>query len=138
VGGGVFTDKERKVFKLRDGFLYGYAGGVEDGERLKRALRSGQEPPQLTDIQGLLISPGGDILLYEGNTWVKQKEPYYAIGSGAIIALVAMDCGKDAITAVKMGIKRDNGSGGRVLHVRLEKEKKVARTKAGSTSGTED
>jgi len=38
----------------------------------------------------------------------------YAAGSGASHALTAMDMGASAADAVRMAIKRDNGSGGKV------------------------
>lgn len=116
----VITDKQRKVWKLRDGFLLGAAGSIEAVERLKRTIRSGAEPPALDNIDALLISPKGEVFLFEGNTWVKQRDPYHAVGSGYSVALAAMDVGADAITAVKIGIKRDVSSGGRCLHVKLK------------------
>lgn len=122
-GDRINTEKQRKVWKLKDGFLFGAAGGIEDIERLKIAIKMGNEPPALTDISAILISPQSQIFLYEGHTWVKQPDKYYAVGTGHDLAMTAMDCGADAVTAVRMGIKRDTKSGGRVLSVRLDKAK---------------
>lgn len=114
------TDKKTKVHRLRDGRLYGWAGGVEDAERLHIALRKGTEPPRLECISALLIDTDGTIQLYEGNIWIEQKgEPYYAVGSGAPYALGAMDAGADAIAAAKIASKRDVNSGGKVRSVKL-------------------
>jgi ATP-dependent protease HslVU (ClpYQ) peptidase subunit len=44
---------------------------------------------------------------------------YYAIGSGACHAITAMDCGKGAVDAVRMAMKRDMNTGGRVVAVRI-------------------
>lgn len=116
----VSTDKQTKVHRLRDGRLYGWAGGVEDAERLRIALRKGQEPPRLENISALLIEVTGTIHLYEGNIWIEQKgEPYYAVGSGAPYALGAMDAGASAIDAARIAIKRDVNSGGKVRSVKL-------------------
>ncbi len=46
-------------------------------------------------------------------------EDYYAIGSGAPHAITAMDCGKSARQAVQMAMKRDSGTGGRIVTMRL-------------------
>lgn len=116
----VSTDKQTKVHKLRDGRLYGWAGGVEDAERLRQALRKNAPPPALQEISALLIDTDGAIHLYEGNIWIEQKgEPYYAVGSGAPYALGALDAGCSALDAAKIAIKRDINSGGKVRTVKL-------------------
>jgi ATP-dependent protease HslVU (ClpYQ) peptidase subunit len=51
---------------------------------------------------------------------IEVEEPYYAIGSGGRHAITAMDCGKNAATAVQMAIKRDSNSGGRIVTMRLK------------------
>ena len=119
--GGSYKVKNdcRKVFKLADGRLYGGANASEDIIRLQQALEKGQPPPKLDDIAGLLIDRRGRIWLYEGNIWQRISGKYYAIGSGAICALSAMDAGASAIEAVRIGIKRDVFSGGKVMSVRL-------------------
>lgn len=50
----------------------------------------------------------------------------YAIGSGSPHAITAMDCGLSAKDAVKMAMKRDSRTGGRI---------KVYKIKAGSQPG---
>jgi len=46
-----------------------------------------------------------------------------ALGSGTSHALTAMDMGADAVTAVKMAIKRDSNSGGKVRRYVINKSK---------------
>jgi hypothetical protein len=46
-------------------------------------------------------------------------EPYFAIGSGAVHAITAMDCGKSAMEAVQMAARRDSGTGGKVVTMTL-------------------
>lgn len=46
-------------------------------------------------------------------------EPYFAIGSGGVHAITAMDCGKSSIQAVQLAMKRDPYSGGRIINMRL-------------------
>lgn len=124
IGDNIVTDKQRKVWKTKDGYLLGAAGKVEDMERLRRVVRKGVAVDATLDISALLISPEGKVMLFEGNTWVTQKgAKYYAIGSGHDVALAAMDAGADAVKAVKIAIKRDTGSGGHVKKVCLMKRK---------------
>lgn len=47
------------------------------------------------------------------------NDEYYAVGSGACHAITALDCGKSAVEAVRMAMKRDMNTGGRVVAVRI-------------------
>jgi hypothetical protein len=116
------TDKCVKVYKLKDGSLFGGAHGSEDITRLHLALLKTLPPPKLEDIAGLRVDPKGHIWLYEGNIWQRVHAPYYAIGSGAEFALAAMDAGVSAVRAVKIAIGRDLWSGGKVTAVRLKRK----------------
>lgn len=120
MGDTVVSNTERKVHKLRGGRLYGYAGNSEDAELLKLALMKGEAPPLLDNVQGLLIHSDGVIELYEGKVWQQVKEPYYAIGTGGPLALVLMDAGLSSKDAVKLSIKRDTNSGGKIRTVKLK------------------
>lgn len=115
----VLTDKCTKVFRLDDGRLYGGSRGSEDITRLHQALMKKAPLPKLDDINALLIDTHGRIWLYEGSIWQPIKARYYAVGSGSVFAIGAMDAGASAIEAVRIGIKRDPYSGGKVSHVRL-------------------
>jgi hypothetical protein len=115
------THNCRKVFRLPNGELFGASRGSEDIERLYRALMKGLPPPKLEDINAIRIDRKGRVWYYEGNIWQHVKARYYAVGSGSVFALAAMDAGATAIEAVRIGIKRDPYSGGRVTHVRLRK-----------------
>lgn len=64
--------------------------------------------------------------LFEANRYCRPTEidePYYAIGSGGVHAITAMDCGKSAAQAVQMAMKRDVYSGGRIVTLTLEAKK---------------
>jgi ATP-dependent protease HslVU (ClpYQ) peptidase subunit len=119
VGDTVVSAIKKKVFRLRDGCLFGYSGSQEDGERLRHAIKTGAASPALENIQALLILVSGKIMLYEGMMWVHLSDPYTAIGTGTPYALTAMDCGLDAPSAVRMALKRDTASGGKVFTVEL-------------------
>ncbi|MDP9089183.1 MAG: hypothetical protein M3O26_10650 [Pseudomonadota bacterium] len=82
-------------------------------------------PKSLSSMDGDMF----DILLWDGRRLYEAnphcrlceiEEPYYSIGSGAVHAITAMDCGKSAAQAVQMAIKRDINSGGRIVTARLD------------------
>jgi len=62
----------------------------------------------------------GSLWEFEGEVWVKQDPGYYASGSGSPYAFAAMDAGASARDAVRIAIKRDANSGGRVQSLRLK------------------
>jgi 20S proteasome alpha/beta subunit len=118
----VISSAIKKVFRLRDGRLFGFSGSVENANILLNAIKKNAETPQLADTNALIVQPDGTILLYESTIWVKQNEAYYALGSGSPYAFGAMDFGASAREAVQAGIKRDTSSGGKVRSVSLNKK----------------
>lgn len=120
VGDMVVTNRKTKVHRLKDGRLFGWCGGVEHAEVLLRALRKNKALPEGNACDALLVTPDGTLWLRENVIWIKQKEPYYALGSGSPYAWGALDAGATAVEAVEIGINRDTNSGGRVKFVALE------------------
>lgn len=118
-GAMVVRDNLKKVHRLKDGRLFAAAGSSEAGTRLLIATQNGQSLPKLEDMTAIMIDRDGRIWLFEGNMWVQHRAPYYAIGSGNVCAMCAMDAGADAITAAKIGARRDPFSGGKVSWVKL-------------------
>lgn len=117
----ILRDNTVKVVKLPDGSLFGGAHSSEDISRLQKALTSNEPLPELDDIAGLRIDPKGRMWLYEGRVWQPLRGlEYFAIGSGSVFALAAMDAGVSALDAVKIAVKRDPYSGGKVTIVKLE------------------
>ena len=60
--------------------------------------------------------------LHEANRYCRLceiDEPYYAIGSGGVHAITAMDCGKSAVQAIQLAMKRDIYTSGRIVSHRL-------------------
>jgi len=115
------NDVSVKVFRLKDGRLFGASKASESCSRLHESLIKGFGPPKLEDINGLLIDLKGRIWFFEGVQWRQLNQKYYAIGSGARFAMPAMDAGASAVLACKIGIKRDPYSGGKVTALRLRK-----------------
>lgn len=123
-GDTVVGASARKIAKLKDGSLFGGAGVAEGCELLLRSLQKNTATPVYEGTEALHVKTDGSLWVYEGRAWLKQQKcKYYALGSGHAVALAAMDAGADAITAVKIGIKRDTHSGGRVRSLKLKRQK---------------
>lgn len=120
-GDMIVSDRRKKVHRLRDGSILAWSGSVQQAELLLRAMRKkGAKIPQLTEISALHLRTDGTLWEYEGEAWVKQDPGYYATGSGQAYAFAAMDAGASAKEAVRIAIKRDAASGGRVQSLKLK------------------
>lgn len=120
VGDMVLSDNILKVHRLSNNTLLGWAGSAEHAHILKEAMTNGGEIHGTLDVLALWIQEDGTIYLWEGNTFIKQSEPYYAIGSGSPYAIGAMDAGATAEAAAQIGSRRDVGSGGKIRTVRFK------------------
>lgn len=118
----VVSDRTRKLHRLPDDSVFGGADGSESIHRLLESLKSKTTCPKIENVSGLLLNPDGSVRLYEGSAWIKIKDPYYAIGSGASFAMAAMHAGADAITAAKIGARMDPFSGGRVRWMKARRK----------------
>lgn len=117
----------KKVWRMKDGSLFGAAGASEHCEMVRQSVSKGHAPPVLDDIEALWILPGGKVRLYEGRIWTdlpRSKNGFHAIGSGRVAAMVAMYHGADARQAVKTAMKFNAHTGGNVTSVSLGKKKK--------------
>lgn len=117
------SDNDRKIFRLTDGSLFGTSGDYAGGLQMYRLLFASSKlkkpnlPSISAKIRALLIN--NDIWYYEGGVWEKRKDDYLAIGTGGKFALAAMDAGATAKEAVRVGIKRDIYSGGKLRWLEL-------------------
>lgn len=115
----------RKVHRLRNGSLIGFAGTVgEIQEIMRRVKKAGDGILTIKPkgpLEGLLVYPDGQVMQLDKDGWIHLKAPYYAIGTGALAALVAMRLGKSAVDAVRLAGEFDASTGGRIQTVRLEK-----------------
>lgn len=125
----VGATRGQKIFKKKVGkrdVLIGICGDVfaamlfvdwygTSNETLHKTLT------EMTD-DGFMVMIWDGKRLLEANRYCRPTEiaePYYAIGSGGVHAITAMDCGKTALQAVQMAMKRDINTGGRVVTARL-------------------
>jgi ATP-dependent HslUV protease subunit HslV len=114
-----------KVFKLKNGSLAAGAGDFSSIHAFIDWLqRPKSERPDLThddDFEALVISEDGVIEWYDQTLRsVPVEQEFYAIGSGAAVAIGAMEMGATAEQAVAAGIKWDTLSGGEVRSVALK------------------
>jgi ATP-dependent protease HslVU (ClpYQ) peptidase subunit len=96
-----------KIHRLKNGKLFAAAGTADNSEQLLLALQNRRKPPELAEVEGLLVELDGSTWLYEGAVWFPFKAEYLSMGSGAKFALGAMDAGCSAEEAVKIACKRD-------------------------------
>lgn len=119
----VLTDRCKKIWRLKDGSLFGSSGDNEAGLMLLDALKRNIKPaiPNDREMWGVRITTSGHIYVFEGHVWDRWPEKIVALGSGKKAALAALRCGADAVTAVKIGIAMDVYSGGRVQTLKLKR-----------------
>lgn len=117
----------KKIWRLKDGSLIGASGDTVQCEAFRAYLvlaakkKEKKLPPlRLKSVEGLLVSPEGDLWWFGGIGWLKLKLPYYAIGSGYVVALAAMDAGATAREAVNIACKRVTSCGGRITELHLK------------------
>jgi len=64
------------------------------------------------DIIGLILTEKKQLFMFtHPSKWLAVKDPFYAIGSGALTALGALHAGSDPLTAVKAASKVDPFTG---------------------------
>ena len=124
IGDLISPETATKVIKLPSGALLGMSGTWARCCALQRALENDHPLPDLKGVDAILISPDGRVYAYDRDAWNPIDTPYYALGTGADYAYVALWLGHDAVTAVKAGIKFDKNSGGKIKSVKLGTGKK--------------
>jgi len=125
---GTLITRRNKIVRLKSGGLIGSAG--DDDSRAVEALFEKVRTPaglptrkQLLELQidyvGIVVLPKGRIYHvtidpppgdheYWSGGLFEIGESYHAVGSGAVHAITAMECGKSARDAVNLAIRRDN------------------------------
>ncbi len=125
IGAIKLPERARKVFRLRDGRLFGSSGDSEQGLLLLDSLKRGESPPRCKGVTAILIKTDGSIHCWEGRRWSQiYGSDFVAIGHGTVFALGALVQGATAEEAVRVGIQLDTHSGGRVQSVRLKRKRR--------------
>jgi ATP-dependent HslUV protease subunit HslV len=123
--GGVRIYSVRKIFRLQDGSLVGFAGDLSEGMKLIDWLDDGgdrETRPGLQNVHGLVVRPSGRITLYEAGIAISPRRPkYIAIGTGQAAAMGAMFHGANAVGAVRAAIEHDDHTRGPIVSMRLKR-----------------
>ena len=72
-----------------------------------------------SDVVGLFAIKSGKLLQIDGGVPYEMAAPFFAEGSGKLIALGALAMGATAEQAVDIAIRYDNGSGGPTQTVKV-------------------
>lgn len=113
-GGFIFTDEEDKKKVMSNGDVLFLAGVDGDHELL---YESWPAIPEGLECEGFMVSDGKayDIVIEESGRLIKVLCRYdHARGSGSDFAITALDMGASADEAVKMAMKRDKSTGGKI------------------------
>lgn len=116
--GGTIVDDDANKHSIKDGVHFFFCGVTAEKENMSNAYF---DPKSEGDYEGsAIVFDHGELFCYgltkDDGYWKHpiSANKVYAIGSGRDHAYTAMDMGADAKTAVKMAIKRDSGSGGKI------------------------
>lgn len=109
----------RKVFRIR-GALIGFAGTLRDIESVKAWFRDGfgGAVPD-TDVTALILRPTGISVWTALDGEHSEGSSQFAIGTGAMCARGAMLAGATCAQAVRIAIRIDATSSGRVRVYKL-------------------
>lgn len=123
--GVITTGHLRKVCRLRNGTLLGFAGTIAKIHALIKQAQKNPDgvltiKPDKDELEALLIYQDGKVMQLDPGGWAEVKAKFYAIGSGDLPARVAMSCGLSAVEAVKKAMEFDSKTGGRVQSVKLK------------------
>ena len=81
-----------------------------------------KKPPRLAGGEGLILTNDGKIWTFSNPTvWININQPFYAVGSGMLYAMGAMEQGATPVEAVKAAIKHDPSTGYGVTSISLSK-----------------
>jgi len=117
------TSNNYNKSRLVNGIKFFLAGSISDYDRFT-ALYFDEKSEDELNISAIIVDSGKVYLSStnkEGKLWKSDITGIpYAIGTGEDHALTAMDLGLSARDAVKMAIKRDTCTGGRIRTFKIK------------------
>lgn len=78
------------------------------------------EFPKTEDINGIVLNKEGIFEFYTNGKLIPIAMPFHAVGSGAELAIGAMEAGADIHGAMKIALKRDAWTGFGTTYLELE------------------
>lgn len=111
-----------------DGWHFFFCGTTSDLELLMKCFLGVSEAPENNSASAAAIVTDG-VEIYtcsfaEDGSFerlLESRHKHFAIGSGMLHAVTAMDLGLSAFEAVKMAAKRDSCTGGKIRKMRIFK-----------------
>lgn len=114
-GGNILCRHAPKVFKAKDGRVFGCCGPVVDCLKFEAWMASSGESPKLSEgFEALVLALDGSVDWIDRELIAVRHIVPFAIGSGAEIAIGALLAGKSPAEAVKIAAQRDVKTGGEV------------------------
>lgn len=110
----------QKIFRLRDGSLFGGCGEYDDVLAAREWFESGGNKPTLKDFAALLVTESGAFRIESHLIRHPIAEGFFAIGSGRDFAIMAMHLGKTAEEAVSLASVYDAWTSGPIEVMTLE------------------
>lgn len=122
--GDIITNCNLNKKHIIDGCVFFMSGATCDYERFFNVYFNKESNHKNLDAAAIIIDNGKLFLVSVNDDDGLWRQPLpldnpVAIGSGQCYALTAMDCGLSAYDAVKMAIKRDCKSGGKIRTYKL-------------------
>ena len=112
-----------KIFRIRKDIV-GAAGDSIPIDRFVKWYRGGKkgavEFKDGESFSALALTTEGLVHYEDSIVGELMKDDYFAVGTGAMAALVAMDMGADIVQAVEAAIRRDGNSGGPIDVITLD------------------
>ena len=126
IGNTLGQGNRKKIFRKGNEFIAG-AGYYDEVIKISEYLLHGGEEPKLSDPDFTIMHIKNNKVFYYCNSVNPTPQtPPFAIGSGDDFALAAMMCGKTAVEAVKIAIKCDVYTGGKVRSYRVSTATKLS------------
>lgn len=104
--------------------IFGTAGDVAQGELFLDWIRAGkpdEKPPVTNEFEGIEVNASGIYMWTEALRPLKSSRKCAGIGSGGGYATAAMLCGKSPRQAVAIAAEMDQGTGGRIITMKVPK-----------------
>lgn len=128
---GNIRSRVEKMWRIGDQAILGVAGTLADCMVFRQwAIDSLLEdcedaPPKMDEVEAIVLTRKGVYHYSASPIPTKIGDKFYAIGSGAELALGAMQMGADARQAVRVASKWDVHTGGRISTLSLDKMVKL-------------
>lgn len=131
ISNGSQSYRSQKMWRLKNGEIYGFAGNVESGIALRDWLNGNRDPAKKPDnsddVDALLLTPTGIQHWGTRGICIPIDDDSYSVGSGSAFALGALRAGATPMKAMEIAAELDRATGGPFVELRLEENVSVRR-----------